>query len=75
MRHHLFAVEQAVGTRLIYSGIHKALQAHSAHAETFAFMFGYKGKYNLATLAGIQSSNWGKVKISMSCWCNNNLLL
>ncbi|ODN01309.1 Venom carboxylesterase-6 [Orchesella cincta] len=48
----------ALGARLIHTGIHKALQAHSQHAETYAFMFGFNGKYNLATAAGIKPKEW-----------------
>jgi carboxylesterase type B len=40
-------------------GTHKALQLHSEIAPTYAYLFSYEGKYNLANLAGITTKEWG----------------
>ncbi len=41
-------------------GIHKAIKVHSQFAPTYAYVFGFKGKYSLGSLVGRQPSEWGK---------------
>jgi hypothetical protein len=46
--------------RIFISTIRKAIEAHSLVAPTYAYIFDYKGKYNLGTLFGASESEWGK---------------
>lgn len=47
--------------RFYTSTIRKAIKSHSAIApdSTYAYVFDYKGKYNLGSLFGSPESEWG----------------
>lgn len=52
---------QAFGDRLFMPGIHKAIKVHSQVAPTYAYVFGFKGKYSLGSLVGKTPAEWGNV--------------
>ncbi|CAG7821889.1 unnamed protein product [Allacma fusca] len=45
--------------RIFVNEFHEALLAHSKIAPTYAYIFRYKGKYNVANFMGINTPEWG----------------
>jgi hypothetical protein len=46
-------------------GVMKGIQSHSVVAPTYAYIFGFKGKYSLGERVGRSSSDWGKLSTRM----------
>lgn len=53
--------------RYYTTSIRQAIRAHSSLLpdSTYAYLFDFKGKYNLGSLFGIPESDWGKIEIFM----------
>ncbi|ODN01310.1 Esterase 6 [Orchesella cincta] len=52
-------IAAAFGDRLFMPGIHQAIKTHATIAPTYAYVFGFKGKYSLGSLVGRLPSEWG----------------
>jgi len=52
-------LNKAFGDRLMLPGVYKAIEMHSTTAPTYAYVFGFKGKYSLGERVGRSSNDWG----------------
>ncbi|CAG7821884.1 unnamed protein product [Allacma fusca] len=52
-------LSEVFSDRFFTFGFEKGLREHSQIAETYGYLWKYKGKYNIANSIGIPSSKWG----------------